>query len=98
MKNIISVLIIFILTRFTVAAQSKEFTSENFPDNKQGLKEAQKEIKEGDFFYYDLQYEEAILHYEIADKFNPDNAELNLKMGNCYIHSLNKKKAIEHIE
>src|SRR5688572_22035346 len=98
MKNIVSAFLIFFLTSFIAAAQNKEFTSENFPNNKQGLKEAQKEIKEGDFFYFELQYDEAILHYEVANRFNPDNAELNLKMGRCYIHSLTKKKAIEHIE
>ncbi len=98
MKNIISIFFLFILTCFAASAQNKEFTSENFPNNKAGLKEAQKEIKEGDFFYFELQYDEAILHYEVAGKFNPDNAELNLKMGNCYIHSVNKKKAIDYIE
>ncbi len=98
MKNIVLIFILFALTRFMADAQSKEFNSTNFPNDKQGLKEAQKEIKEGDLFYFDLQYDEAILHYEIAYKFNPDNAELNLKMGNCYIHSVNKKKATELIE
>src|SRR4030095_6194058 len=98
MKNFSFIFIIFILSHFKAAAQNKEFTSDNFPNNKPALKEAQQAIKEGDLFYYELQYEEAVLHYDIANKFNPDNAELNLKMGNCYIHSLNKNKAIEHIE
>lgn len=98
MKNIFLIFIIFILTHLAAYAQNKEFNSENFPNDKQGLKEAQKAIKDGDFLYYGLQYDEALLSYKIADKFNPDNAELNLKMGNCYIHSVDKKKAIEHIE
>ena len=98
MKNIFIIFIFFVFNYFSSFAQSKEFNSDNFPNNKQGLKEAQKELKEGDFFYYELQYDEAILHYEVAYKFNPDNAELNLKMGNCYIHSVSKKKAVELIE
>src|SRR5258706_4022736 len=98
MKNILLISVIFALTHVTAYAQSKEFNSANFPNDKQGLKEAQKAIKEGDSFYYDLQYDEAVLHYQIAYKFNPDNAELDLKMGNCYIHSVKKKKAIELIE
>lgn len=97
MKNILLTCIVFISAHFAAHAQSKEFTSQNFPD-KLLFKEAQKELKEGDLFYYELQYDEAILHYEIAYKLNPDNAELNLKMGNCYIHSVHKKKAVELIE
>ncbi len=89
---------ILFLFCFSALAQNKEFDSKNFPNDKQGLKEAQKEIKSGDEAYYDLAYTEALGHYLTAGKFNPDNAELNLKIGNCYIHSIEKKKAIEYIE
>jgi outer membrane protein OmpA-like peptidoglycan-associated protein/tetratricopeptide (TPR) repeat protein len=87
-----------ILFCFSTFAQNKEFDSKNFSSDKQGLKDALKEIKTGDEAYYDLNYAEALKHYLVAGKFNPDNADLNLKTGNCYIHSAEKNKAIAYIE
>ena len=83
---------------FAAAQKNVEFTSDNFPNDKKGLKEAQNEIHNGDDSYFELYYSEALTHYIAANKFNPDNAELNLKIGNCYLNSIEKKKAIEYIQ
>lgn len=80
------------------AQKNKEFTPANFPDNKKELKEALEQIRTGDEAYFALAYSEALTYYLTANKFNPDNADLNLRIGNCYINSPEKKKAIEHIE
>ncbi|UYZ63050.1 OmpA family protein [Hymenobacter weizhouensis] len=85
----------------TVAvAQDVEFSKDQFGNNKDGLKAALKEIKLGDEFY-DLdppRYEQALPHYLAAQKFNPNNSQLNLKIGNCYLHSGFKPRALEYLQ
>lgn len=59
-------------------------------------KAAKENIKQGDDFYMaDVpEYLQAIPHYEEAIKAEPENAELNLKLGVCYLNSHNKFKAL----
>jgi outer membrane protein OmpA-like peptidoglycan-associated protein/tetratricopeptide (TPR) repeat protein len=97
MKSILISFFIFISA--AVAAQNNvEFTSDNFLNDKKGLKDALNEIRNGDDAYFSLYFSEALEYYLMANKFNPNNAELNLKIGNCYLHSTEKKKAIEYIQ
>lgn len=96
MKKISSLLLL--LATLTASAQNKEFIPANFPDNKKELKEALEQIRTGDEAYFVLAYTEALGYYLAANKFNPNNAELNLRIGICYTNSTEKKKAIEHIE
>jgi len=98
MKNFSLLIIVFFLSILSAFSQNVEFTSDNFPNDKKGLKEAQNEIHNGDDAYFSLYFSEALEQYLAANKFNPNNAELNLKIGNCYLHSNEKKKAIEYIE
>jgi len=98
MKNIFILKAAIIMSYFSASAQNVEFEAKNFPDSKKEMKEALNEIREGDDAYFVLYYSEALLHYKLANKFNHNNAALNLKIGNCYIHSNEKKKAIEYIE
>lgn len=81
-------------------AQNVEFDKKNFPDDKDGFKEAVKQMKEGDEFYEQgaFYYHSALPHYEKANEFNPDNAELNYKLGMCYLHSIYKQKALQYFE
>ena len=72
-----------------VLAQDVEFSKDRFGNDKEGLKAALKEIKLGDELY-DLdpaRYEQALPHYLAAQKFNPNNAQLNYKIGDSYLHS-----------
>ncbi len=74
----------FILASF---AQNVEFTSENFPNDKSGLKEAINNIKSGNSWFKDddaISYVSALNFYLEANKFNPNNAELNYKIAKCY--------------
>ncbi len=43
--------------------------------------------EEGDGYMADLAYHKAIDNYQVAYKFNPHSAELNFKMGVCYLLS-----------
>ena len=94
---------------FISNAQNVDFKSSNFKDNKEGLKKAITAIKAGDelfelanaaFFAVkspELNYELAIKQYEIAQGFNPNNGELNYKIGVSYINSPYSQKGIKYL-
>lgn len=99
----IAILLVSIALAGSAWAQNVEFDKKNWPDDKDGFKEAEKALKEGDEFWEAAQfnsfnYQLAIPHYEVAQNFNPDNAELNYKLGVCYLHSLYKALAMERFE
>jgi len=81
-------------------AQSVEFSKDRFGSDKDGLKEALREIKTGDEWYDSdpPRYEQALPHYLSAQKFNPDNARLNLRIGNSYLHSGFKPRALAYLQ
>ena len=80
--------------------QNVEFSKDNFGDNKQGLREAQRELKAGDDAYLvePPRYGEALTHYLTAQQFNGNNAALNVKIGNCFLHSGTKSKALPYLQ
>ena len=81
-------------------AQSVEFDKANFKEDKDGLKTAKDNLKTGDDFYAQGPgfYKEAIVPYEAANTFNPNNADLNFKLGECYLASMFKFKALPYLE
>lgn len=83
------------------AQQDIPFDKSHFPDQKDGLKEAVKAMKEGDRIMgegVEAYFSEAIPYYERAHDFNPDNANLNFRLGVCYLHSLNKSRCLRYFE
>jgi outer membrane protein OmpA-like peptidoglycan-associated protein len=82
--------VLLLLTLFTaqfVMAQNVEFDRKNFKDDTKGLKKALDSIKEGDK-YYEMPSEwhfHCIPFYLAANTFNPNNAQLNYKIGDCYL-------------
>lgn len=109
MKRILYTLSLSIFA-VAVTAQNVEFKSANFKDDKDGLNKAIDNIKlgdealelgneaiiavtdPGDYF------EQALFYYLQANDFNPSNAELNFKIGNAYLYTHDKVKALEHLE
>lgn len=81
-------------------AQNVEFDKDNFKDNKDGLKAAKDNLKTGDDLYNQGPgfYKDAIPSYEAANAFNPNNADLNYKLGQCYMASMFKYKALPFLE
>lgn len=77
-----------------------EFTRENFPESKRGLRDALKAIEQGDRFFYGHPngYSMALPHYLQAYQFNGNNALLNYKIGECYLRHSEKFRAIEFLE
>ena len=88
------------LLTINARAQSVEFSKDEFGDNKQGLKEALREIKAGDEAYQadPAHYGEALPHYLAAQQFNANNAALNVKIGDCYLHSGTKTQALPFLQ
>lgn len=78
------------------------FEKENFPkEDKEKFKDALKNIKLGDKFYeYGSRatYIQALEYYLKANDFNPSNSALLYKIGNCYLFSLDKSKAVFFLE
>jgi outer membrane protein OmpA-like peptidoglycan-associated protein len=81
-------------------AQSVPFTKEHFNIDKEGLKTAQREIEQGDHEMGadPARFGAALPHYLRAQKFNPGNALLNAKIGECYLHSSTKQAALSYLQ
>lgn len=81
-------------------SQNVEFTKDNFKDNKDGMKAAVKNIKQGDEFYNNgtMFYKKALEFYLMASAFNPNNDELNFKIGKCYLFSSFKYKSLSFLQ
>ncbi len=89
--------------------QNVEFKSSNFKDRKDELKAATDNISKGDAFLKKGNeavvntenpgdnFHLALSHYLHAQAFNPNNADLNFKIGNCYLYTNEKYKAKEYI-
>jgi outer membrane protein OmpA-like peptidoglycan-associated protein/tetratricopeptide (TPR) repeat protein len=100
MKKITIMLCGIFFAAASIAQTNVDFTKKNFPNRKDALKEAMKDIKIGDQYYakgfgfYDL----ALPNYLKAYAFNPNNAELNYKIGDCYLASDEKQKSIRFFQ
>jgi outer membrane protein OmpA-like peptidoglycan-associated protein len=80
------------------AQNNIEFTKANFKSDVAGFKTATKHLQEGNTNYYRLFYKKALDEFLAANKFNPNNAELNAKIGDCFLNSTDKSKAIEYFK
>jgi outer membrane protein OmpA-like peptidoglycan-associated protein len=96
MKKIIFISAILFLGVSSVFAQNIAFEKGNFKQNKDGYKAAIDNLKRGDSFYDEGEFymKDAIPFYEAAQMFNPNNADLNYKLGVCYFFSHLNQKAI----
>ncbi|HIP32577.1 MAG TPA: hypothetical protein EYG86_07445 [Crocinitomicaceae bacterium] len=98
LKKYITIALVFLSTG--LFAQNVEFEKANFKDNKDGLKAAKKHIATGDDIYEKgpMFFKDAIEYYEDANDFNPNNAALNMRIGECYLSSIYKYKALPFLE
>ena len=98
-KYIVSGLLIFAASLLT--AQNVEFDKKNFPNDKDVLKQALSNIKDGDKLFDKggrINFANALPLYLEAHKFNPDNALLNYKIGVCFLNGVSKAQAIKYLE
>ncbi|MDX2361423.1 MAG: OmpA family protein [Crocinitomicaceae bacterium] len=92
--------ILVVLLTGGLYAQNVEFEKANFPDDKDGLKEAKSQLKQGNELFEEgpMFYKDAIPFFEAANEFNPNNADLNFRLGDCYLSSMFKYKALPFLE
>ncbi len=95
----IGVLIFFLGISVLCFSQSNiEFNKSNFKSDVAGFKDAIKNVQLGDANYFRSVYAKALDYYILANKFNPNNAELNAKIGDCYLKSSNRSQAIDYLK
>lgn len=92
-----------------LSAQNVDFKAGNFKDQKEefkaaveAMKVADEKLEQANELTYSVRdpknlYLSAIQGYEIAYKLNPNNAELNFKMGNALLYSHRKSEALEYL-
>lgn len=110
MKKIFFIASAFLFVSIISFGQNVEFKAANFKDDKEGLKTATDAIKKGDEFLTianealflvqspGFNYQLALKEYMIAQKFNPNNAEINFKIGVCHANSTDPFKCIEYLK
>lgn len=99
-KSVLSLCLLLLSITLTVA-QNVEFSKEFFKNDKEGFREAMKNIDAGNQLFEKAStgtYLKALDYYLKANKFNPNNAELNYKIGVCYVNSINKEKSIDYLK
>ncbi len=105
MKKVLLLLALF-TAQILSAQQNVEFEKKNFKDNVKGFKQAMDSIKEGDKFWempsqFPSEWHfHCIPYYLYANAFNPDNAMLNYKIGECYLSPFSpfKTMSIPYLE
>ncbi len=103
-KTIKSVILVLFFAAFSLhvnAQKDTPFEKDYFSsEQKDALKTAIKQIKEGDKYYEaDIPvYSVAIEYFLKANDFNPNNALLNYKIGKCYIKTIQKTNSIKYLE
>ena len=109
MKNI-ALLVVGIFFSQSTFAQNIEFKKSNFKSDKEGLKLAKENIKFADNFRdnaiiemlamhdAELLYSRAVFYYQKAQSFNPNNAELNYKIGSSMLFTNNKENAFSYLK
>ena len=99
MKRVIILLISIVSLGFSYSQdKSIPFKKEYFKDRKDEYKAAMKDLNAGLDIYEKGEYywKEAIYKLEKANVFNPNNAPLNYRLGNCYLYSRKKIKSLEY--
>ncbi|GAB4281722.1 MAG: OmpA family protein [Marinilabiliales bacterium] len=83
---------------FLKAQNNVPFEKQYFKDDKEGFKIALDNLMDGNDFFEDSAFNSAVKYYLKAYEFNPNNAELNYKIGICYINSVNTYEALNYFQ
>lgn len=103
LKNSVLLIFLLLISGFAFGQiQDVPFEKGNFTrDQRDRLREAIQNIKDGNSFYEigrKATYMQALEYYLKANDFNPNNAELNYKIGKCYLYSLEKSRAVYFLD
>lgn len=99
MKKNILLIIFTIFAGLTYAQPDKPWDKKLYKDQKEEFKVAFKHYEDGDALFngFPPDYRGALNEYQEAYKFNPDNSDMNYKMGICYFNT-DKYKMKEYFE
>lgn len=98
-RKILPFVILICLTFSGWAQKDVKFKANNFSRNPKGFQTAVNNIKAGDNLVNEKRnFRDALDYYLQANDFNPDNAELNFKIGVCYYHSEKKHLCLPYLE
>jgi outer membrane protein OmpA-like peptidoglycan-associated protein/tetratricopeptide (TPR) repeat protein len=101
MKKIYFVIIaVLLISNISGFAQNVAFDVDNFRGKEADFYKARSDYKKGNK-YFDMgktMYVTALKHFLDANNFNPNCADLNLKIGLCYLKTVQKPKSIAYFE
>jgi outer membrane protein OmpA-like peptidoglycan-associated protein/tetratricopeptide (TPR) repeat protein len=111
MRKLINICLIIILLSLNYSfGQNIEFKASNFRDKKDELKTAEANLVSGDAYFKEglktleegngnpTAFASAIPPYLKANAFNPDNAELNYKIGKAHFYSGKMSESVPYLE
>lgn len=103
MKNKKIIVILLLLFSFSniFSQENVKIIKSEFKLQKDGTSEALKNIKYGDYFYTQHtqgSYDKALKFYLLANNYNSNNAELNYKIGVCYLESVSPFKSLSFLK
>lgn len=108
-QNLCILFVSFLLFSNVIFSQNVDFKNANFKQNKQDLKLAKDNISIADNLRDvgienilamkdgEISLIKAIFYYKKAQFFNPNNSDLNYKIGSCYLFTNQKEKAAYYL-
>lgn len=110
-KQAVSIVLVFAhCSGLGLIAQNVDFKTANFKDKKEELKAIVEKMAKADVILEDAnesiakvrdpgdKFKEVLVIFQEAYAFNPNNAELNMKMGNCLLYTNQKYNAKKHLD
>jgi len=98
MKTIFATIILLVLCSIASAQIDTKFTTSNFPGRASEVNTAKANIKAGDELFYAGDFANALKYYDQPQKLNPNNSDLNFKIGYCHFNSIQKSQCLEYFE
>lgn len=99
MKNLLVIFILSFSATLLFAQEDIEFTKKNFPDQAYELSVAKKQIKNANIYVFsENNIKDGLELYLKAYDFNPDNSDLNFKIGYCFYNTTQKYDCLQYFE
>lgn len=96
----VTIFFISVLVSVGLSAQEDvKFTPANFPGKAEQVANAKKQIKNANILVYnDNNFIDGLELYQKAYKLNPNNSDLNFKIGYCYYNTTQKFDCLQYFE
>ncbi len=101
MRRLVLFLTSFLFIVNIFAQSNPKIQKREFLIYKQGKSKAWRNVRYGNYFYEKGtigDYLQALKYYKKAYQYNPNNPELNYKIGICYLKTLFKARALDYLQ